>query len=55
MDKFDNEMMADLTVQWTRAQPIVAGFISAMVPNFSDAEDVLQRVALVIVNVRRRP
>jgi len=49
MKKLDNQDVADLTVRWTRVQPIVAGYISAMVPDFGDAEDVLQRVALVIV------
>jgi RNA polymerase sigma-70 factor (ECF subfamily) len=49
MDKFNERTMADLTIRWTKAQPIVSGFISSMVPNFHDAEDILQRVALVLV------
>ncbi|MFK7790385.1 MAG: sigma factor [Phycisphaeraceae bacterium] len=34
-----------LTLLWTTAQPMVMAFISSMVPNHTDAEDVLQRTA----------
>ena len=44
-----NKVMQDLTVRWTQAQPTVAAFISATIPNFHDSEDVLQRVAATIV------
>ena len=49
MKNFNQQDITDLTLHWTRAQPVVAGFISSMVPDFNDAEDILQRVALVIV------
>ncbi len=34
---------------WTQAQPIVAGYISSMVPDFHEAEDLLQNVAVVLL------
>jgi RNA polymerase sigma-70 factor, ECF subfamily len=34
------------TRYWIQAQPLVANFIGALVPDFAEAEDVLQRVAL---------
>ena len=37
------------TLLWTQAQPIVASFIGSMVPDFNQAEDILQEVALVLV------
>jgi RNA polymerase sigma-70 factor, ECF subfamily len=40
--------LEDLTTRWTAAQPAVAAFISAAIPNFHDAQDVLQEVALAI-------
>ena len=49
MDKFNEQTMTELTIRWTKAQPVVSGFISSMVPNFHDAEDILQRVALALV------
>jgi RNA polymerase sigma-70 factor (ECF subfamily) len=48
-DRLDQKAVTELTVYWTRAQPQVAGFISLMVPDFHDAEDVLQRVAVALV------
>lgn len=38
------------TLCWTASQSAVFAFISASIPNFSDAEDVLQRVASVAVH-----
>lgn len=32
---------------WTQAQPVVASFLAALVPDFRDAEDLLQNVAVV--------
>lgn len=40
--------MIELAALWTRAQPMVAGFVSSMVTNFHDAEDILQYVAMVL-------
>ena len=38
-----------LAVYWTQAQPAVFSFICALIPSFHDAQDVLQRVAVVLV------
>jgi RNA polymerase sigma-70 factor (ECF subfamily) len=38
-----------LTVYWTAAQQSVAAFIRTLVPKFSEADDILQRVAVVLV------
>lgn len=32
---------------WTQAQPLVASYLAAVVPDFRDAEDLLQNVAVV--------
>lgn len=45
-----NQLMQDLAARWTQAQPTVAAFVSSLVPNFHDAEDVLQCVAIALVN-----
>ena len=34
---------------WTQAQPAVAGYIGSLVPNFHEAEDLLQNVAVVLL------
>ena len=34
---------------WTQAQPVVAGYVSTMVPNEHEAEDLLQDVAVVLL------
>ena len=38
-----------LAAAWTRAQPTVAAFITSMVLDFNDAEDVLQQTAVALV------
>ena len=38
-----------LTVQWAQSQPLIAAFISSLVPDFHDADDILQNVAVVTV------
>lgn len=38
-----------LTVLWVKVQPNILRYILSMVPNFDDAEDILQRVALATV------
>src|SRR5689334_20684795 len=35
------------TRNWTQAQPLVANFVGALVPDFAEAEDLLQNVAVV--------
>jgi RNA polymerase sigma-70 factor, ECF subfamily len=42
----DNERF---TRDWTRAQPVVAGYIGSLVPDFHVAEDLLQDVAVVLL------
>jgi RNA polymerase sigma-70 factor (ECF subfamily) len=42
----DNELF---TRHWTKAQPVVAGYISSLVPDFLEAEDLLQEVAVVLL------
>jgi len=47
--KSDNDIR-HMTVHWTRAQPAVGRFVRSFVRNPTEAEDVLQEVALVIVD-----
>lgn len=49
MDTQDSKDVLRLTALWTRAQPVVAGYVSSVVPNFHDAADILQDVAMVLV------
>ena len=35
---------------WTEAQPAVAGYLSAVVPDFQEAEDILQEVAVILLH-----
>lgn len=46
----DSEAIKRLTVEWTKAQPAVARFVRSFVRNRADADDVLQEVALTIVD-----
>lgn len=46
MKQQDNERLAAC---WTAAQPAVGAFIGSVVPNFHQAEEILQRVAVVLV------
>ncbi len=46
----DSESIKRLTIEWTKAQPAVARFVRSFVRNRDDAEDVLQEVALAIVD-----
>jgi RNA polymerase sigma-70 factor (ECF subfamily) len=34
---------------WTRAQPVVSSFVAALVPDFQEAEDIVQEVAVVLL------
>jgi len=38
-----------LAILWTRAQPAVGGFIAALVRDFSETDDILQQVAVTVV------
>jgi RNA polymerase sigma-70 factor (ECF subfamily) len=44
------ESIQRMTIQWTRAQPAVGRFIRGFVRDRAAAEDVLQEVALVVVD-----
>ena len=39
----------EFTLLWTKAQPTVSAYISSMVPDFHQAEDVLELVAIILV------
>jgi RNA polymerase sigma-70 factor (ECF subfamily) len=39
----------ELATLWTASQRVVAAFIRTLVPDFSEADDILQRVAVVLV------
>ena len=46
MDQKTSEQLARL---WTESQPVVSAFILSVIPDFHQAEDVLQQVAVVLV------
>jgi RNA polymerase sigma-70 factor, ECF subfamily len=46
METSDQERFTQL---WTQAQPTVAAYINSMVPGFHDAEEVIQKVSIVLL------
>jgi RNA polymerase sigma-70 factor (ECF subfamily) len=44
-----NEAHEQFTRLWTEAQPIVAAYLNALVPDFQEAEDLLQDVAVILL------
>ena len=46
----DNQHIKRMTVDWTRAEPSVERFVRSFIRDSVEAEDVLQEVALVIVD-----
>ena len=46
----DSDAIKRMTIQWTRAQPSVGRFIRGFVRDRAEADDVLQEVALVVVD-----
>lgn len=46
----DSDAIQRMTIEWTRAQPSVGRFIRSFVRDRAQAEDLLQEVALVIVD-----
>ena len=48
MEKHKINANEDLVRKWTMCQPSVAAYISLMIPNFHDAQDVLQEVAVAV-------
>ena len=49
MDRPDRRETEEIAIRWTRAYPVVSAFVSSMVPTFSDTDDILQQVAVAIV------
>ena len=45
----ENSDSEELAVYWAQHQPVIAGYISSLISNFQDADDVLQNVAMVTV------
>lgn len=46
MDQQNSEQLARL---WTESQPVVSAYVLSVIPDFHQAEDVLQQVAVVLV------
>jgi RNA polymerase sigma-70 factor, ECF subfamily len=46
MDQHDSEQLARL---WTESQPVVGAYILSLLPDFHQAEDVLQQTAVLLV------
>jgi len=46
----DNQHIKRMTTDWTRAEPSVGRFVRSFIRDSTEAEDVLQEVALVIVD-----
>lgn len=49
MNRPTQEQSEQLAARWTQAQPVVAAYIRTLLPDFHQAEEVLQRVAVVLV------
>lgn len=49
MSDFDKHISEEIAVLWTGAQPAVAAFVSSIIPNFQDADDILQNVAVAVI------
>lgn len=49
VEQFVDETTRQATRQWTLAQPAVSAFISSIVRDFRDRDDVLQNVAVAVV------
>ncbi len=49
MDKQKKHLTEEVAVLWTNAQPAVAAFVSSIVRGFQDSDDVLQQVAVAVV------
>lgn len=45
----EKSVSEELAVYWAQHQPVIAGYINSLIPNFQDADDVLQNVAMVTV------
>lgn len=49
MTRSTREQSEQLAALWTQAQPVVSAYIRTLLPDFHQAEEVLQRVAVVLV------
>jgi RNA polymerase sigma-70 factor (ECF subfamily) len=49
MNRPTQEQSEQLAALWTQAQPVVSAYIRTLLPDFHQAEEVLQRVAVVLV------
>lgn len=49
MNNPDGHIMEEIAVLWTKAQPAVSAFISSIIPNFQDSDDILQQVAVAVI------
>lgn len=49
MPRPTQEQSERLARLWTQAQPVVSAYVSTLVPDFHQAEEVLQRVAVALV------
>ncbi|MDH7599184.1 MAG: sigma-70 family RNA polymerase sigma factor [Sedimentisphaerales bacterium] len=54
MGRLDKKQLEEITVHWTKAQVLVSAFVCSMVPDFQDAEDLVQEVAVTIVQEYHR-
>lgn len=50
MNQQDHQTMQDLTHLWLGVQFDVASYVSAVIPDIHDAHDVVQQVAVVVIN-----
>jgi RNA polymerase sigma-70 factor (ECF subfamily) len=39
----------EIAVLWTKAQPVISAFISSLVPDFQDSDDILQQAAVAVI------
>ena len=49
MENPDRNTTEEIAILWTNAHPSVAAFISSIVPDFQDSDDVLQQVAVAVI------
>ena len=49
MQNRDQDKMTEITAAWVQSQFEVSSFISSLIPNYHDAQDVLQRTAVMVV------
>lgn len=46
----DRKVVTELALRWTEVQFEVSSFVAALIPDFHDAHDVVQQVAVVVIN-----